>query len=185
MAKCTDKEFLQTELQMGISLDNPQFLDLGRNTIAQVNGYGNIILDFGCGVGAYSKAALDAGLDVYAYEKFKAHRDYLKENLPALRVVTKLEQLKTKYNLNRLDILMFIETAEHMTDDEIRAMFQHINPIWILFSSTSQKTDNDEAWGHINVKEQSEWDSFFLDLGYRIHKHLSLPTAWSKIYQLI
>jgi len=61
MAKCTDKEFLQTELQMGISLDNPQFLDLGRNTIAQVNGYGNIILDFGCGVGAYSKAALDAG----------------------------------------------------------------------------------------------------------------------------
>jgi 2-polyprenyl-3-methyl-5-hydroxy-6-metoxy-1,4-benzoquinol methylase len=176
MAKCTDKEFLEKELNMGISLDNPSFMDLARNTVAQLNGYGSKILDYGCGVGAYSKAAIEHGFEVYAFEKFKAHKDYLKVHLPELKVVNKLP---------KTDILMFIETAEHMTDDEIKGIFQHINPIWILFSSTSEKTANDEMWGHINVKDQKDWDEFFLQLGYRVHKQVSLPTEWSKIYQLM
>jgi 2-polyprenyl-3-methyl-5-hydroxy-6-metoxy-1,4-benzoquinol methylase len=176
MAKCTDKEFLQTELKMGVSLDNPAFMDLARNTVAQLNGYGASILDYGCGVGAYSKAAIDHGFKVYAFEKFKSHKEYLKKNLPELKLVTKLP---------KTDILMFIETAEHMTDDEIKTIFQQINPIWILFSSTSLETFNDEMWGHINIKDQKDWDEFFLQLGYRIHKQVSLPTEWSKIYQLM
>lgn len=176
MAKYTDKQFIEYELSNGISLDNPAFMDLARNTVEQLNGYGASILDYGCGVGAYSKAAIDHGFKVYAFEKFKSHKDYLKKNLPELKLVTKLP---------KTDILMFIETAEHMTNDEIKGIFQHINPIWILFSSTSAKTDFDESWGHINIKEQNEWDEFFIQIGYRIHKNVSLPTEWSKIYQLI
>lgn len=177
MAKYTDKEFLDIELKMGVSLDNPQFMDLARNTVAQLNGYGSKILDYGCGVGAYSKAAIEHGFEVYGYDKFKAHKDYLKIHLPELKVTSKLP---------KTDILMFIETAEHMTDDEIKDIFQHINPIWILFSSTSQRIPEwDEQWGHINIKDQPEWDSFFLNLGYRVHKQVSLPTEWSKIYQLM
>ena len=176
MGKYTDKQFIDYELANGISLDNPAFMDLAKNTIAQLNGYGTSILDYGCGVGAYSKAAMDFGLDVYAFEKFKAHKEYLKKNLPYLKLITKLKQT---------DILMLIETAEHMTDDEINKIFQHIEPKWILFSSTSARTDFDEAWGHINVKEQSEWDDFFLRMGYRLHKHLSLPTEWSKMYEKV
>jgi hypothetical protein len=72
-----------------------------------------------------------------------------------------------------------------MTDNQIVSIFEQINPIWILFSSTSQRTENDEMWGHINIKEQQEWDDFFMKIGYRIHKKVSLPTEWSKIYQLI
>ncbi|MEY4334526.1 MAG: hypothetical protein RLZZ196_3270 [Bacteroidota bacterium] len=177
MAKCTDKEFLETELKMGISLDNPQFMDLARNTVAQLNGYGSKILDYGCGVGAYSKAAIEHGFEVCAFEKFKAHKDYLKIHLPELKIVSKLP---------KTDILMFIETAEHMTDNQIALIFEQINPIWILFSSTSQRIPEwDEKWGHINIKDQPEWDAFFLNLGYRVHKQVSLPTEWSKIYQLM
>lgn len=176
MAKFTDKEFLEYEMNMGVSLDNPQFMDLARNTVEQLNGYGSKILDYGCGVGAYAKAAMEFGFEVYGYDKFKAHKDYLKIHLPELKVVRKLP---------KTDILMFIETAEHMTDDEIKEIFQHISPIWILFSSTSTKADIDEKWGHINVKEQQEWDDMFFKLGYRIHKQVALPTQWSKIYQLM
>jgi len=176
MAKYTDKEFLDIELKMGVSLENPAFMDLARNTVAQLNGYGSKILDYGCGVGAYSKAAIEHGFEVYAFEKFKAHKDYLKIHLPELKIVSKLP---------KTDILMFIETAEHMTDNQIALIFEQINPIWILFSSTSQKTENDEMWGHINVKEQKEWDDMFFKLGYRVHKQVSLPTEWSKIYQLM
>jgi 2-polyprenyl-3-methyl-5-hydroxy-6-metoxy-1,4-benzoquinol methylase len=177
MAKCTDKEFLDIELKMGVSLDNPQFMDLARNTVAQLNGYGASILDYGCGVGAYSKAAMEKGFQVYGFEKFKSHQEYLKTHLPDL--------LLFKKSFPKTDILMFIETAEHMTDDEINKLFEKINPIWILFSSTSQKTENDEMWGHINIKEQKEWDDMFFKLGYRVHKQVSLPTEWSKIYQLM
>jgi hypothetical protein len=174
--RLTDKDFLKVELDNGISLDNPQFMDLAKHTIAQVNGYGAKIIDFGCGVGAYSKAAMDAGFQVEAIEVFKAHRDYLKQNLPELKIIKKLKNV---------DIMLFIEVAEHMTDNQIFSLFEEAHPIWILFSSTPHRTPNDLAWGHINVKQPNEWDELFFKIGYRIHKHISLPTEWSKIYQLI
>ena len=80
--------------------------------------------------------------------------------------------------------MAFIEVAEHMTDKELNALFKKIKPTYILFSSTSQKTDNDEAWGHINIKQQNEWDAIFSSKGYEIYKQLSIPTSWSKIYKL-
>ena len=81
--------------------------------------------------------------------------------------------------------MLFIEVAEHMTDNELFALFEQGQPKWILFSSTSQKTANDEQRGHINIKQPQEWDAFFATVGYRKHKDLTLPTEWSKIYQLI
>ena len=176
MGKYTDKEFLKVELDRGISLENLQFLDLAKNTIAQLNGYGTTVIDYGCGVGAYAKAAMDYGFKVEAIEKFKAHRDYLKQRMPELKIINKLKSV---------DIMLFIEVAEHMTDNEIFALFEQATPIWILFSSTPHKSDNDEKWGHINIKQPKEWDELFLKIGYRTHKNLTLPTEWSKIYQLI
>ncbi len=176
MGKFTDKEFLRVELENGISLENLQFLDLAKNTIAQLNGYGTTIIDYGCGVGAYAKAAIEEGYKVEAIEKFKAHRDYLKKRMPELKIINKLKSV---------DIMLFIEVAEHMTDNEIFALFEQATPIWILFSSTPHKSANDEQWGHINIKQPQEWDAFFATVGYRKHKDLTLPTEWSKIYQLI
>lgn len=176
MGKFTDKEFLRVELENGISLDNLQFLDLAKNTVAQMQGYGQKIIDYGCGVGAYAKAAMELGFQVEAIEKFKAHRDYLKQRMPELKIINKLKSV---------DIMLFIEVAEHMTDNEIFALFEQATPIWILFSSTPHKSANDEQWGHINIKQPQEWDAFFATVGYRKHKDLTLPTEWSKIYQLI
>jgi hypothetical protein len=81
------------------------------------------------------------------------------------------------------DLLNFIETAEHMTDKELDYLFSKIEPNYILFSSTSQRVPGfDEQWGHINIKEQNEWDSYFKTKGYSKIKDLSLPTTWSKLY---
>ena len=174
--KLTDKDFLQAELDNGINLDNPMFMDLARHTVAQLNGYGTTLIDYGCGVGAYAKAAMDNGFQVEVIEKFKAHRDYLKEKLPSLKIVKKLKNV---------DIMLFIEVAEHMTDNEIIGLFEQGQPKWILFSSTPQVTQWDAAWGHINVKQPQEWDAFFATVGYRKHKDLSIPTEWAKMYERI
>ena len=79
----------------------------------------------------------------------------------------------------------FIEVAEHMTDGEINKLFHQIYPKYILFSSTSEKTEWDLAWGHINVKSQEEWINFFAILGYEYVKPLSYPTNYTKRFKRI
>jgi len=170
----TDKDFLRTELEMGIGFGNPGFEALASMTADQVRGLGHSLLDYGAGTGVYAKAFHDAGFDVFIWEKFDAHKEYIREHQPHLRIID--EPITT-------DIMAFIEVAEHMTDKELNALFKKIKPEYILFSSTSQKTANDEAWGHINVKEQSEWDAFFMGKGYEIYKQLTVPTTWAKIYK--
>lgn len=170
----TEKEFLETELSMGISFDNPMFRSLAMQTAEQIKGLGKTLMDYGAGTGVYADAFHNAGFDVVIWEKFDAHKEYIRNKQPHLIIIDK--PITT-------DIMAFIEVAEHMTDKELNTLFKKIKPNYILFSSTSEKNDNDEAWGHINVKEQSEWDAFFKSKGYAIFKQLNVPTSWAKIYQ--
>ena len=171
----TEKEFLETELKMGISFDNPAFIALANQTAEQIKGLGVTVMDYGAGTGVYADAYHKAGFDILIWEKFNSHKEYIKEKAPHLVIIDK--PITT-------DIMSFIEVAEHMTDKELNSLFKKIKPNYILFSSTSQKTDNDLEWGHINIKEQAEWDSYFKGIGYDIYKHLSIPTEWAKIYKL-
>lgn len=174
MERYTEDKFLQTELEMGISLDNPAFIELARNTLKTIQDLEiKSILDYGAGVGAYSKAAIELGYEVYSFDIYKAHIDYMISKIPKIKITDKL--------LN-VDLLIYIETAEHMTDKEINKVINETKPNYILFSSTSQRVPEwDEVWGHINIKEQHEWDSFFK--GYTKLRDNHLPTSWSKIYK--
>ena len=175
MERITDKEFLQAELDMGISFDNPNFVQLAKNTAEEIKGLGHSILDYGAGTGVYSDAFHKAGYDVFIYEIFEAHREYIKDKAPYLNIIDK--PITT-------DVMAFIEVAEHMTDKELNALFKKIKPNYILFSSTSERKPGwDESWGHINIKEQTEWDALFLKYGYKVEKQLSIPTSWAKLYK--
>lgn len=170
----SEEAFLVTELRMGISMDNPAFRALAAATVSQLHDLGvQSVLDFGAGTGVYSDAYHQAGYDIKAFEIFKSHRDYMAEKVPHIEIIDK--PITT-------DLLSFIETAEHMTDKELDALFKKIQPKYILFSSTSQVTDNDEAWGHINIKQQNEWDEYFNTQGYQLIKPMTHPTNWTKLY---
>ncbi len=170
----TDKEFLKAELDMGISFDNPMFKSLAYHTAEQMKGLGTSVLDYGAGTGVYADAFHQAGFNVVIWEKFEAHKEYISQKAPHLTIIDK--PITT-------DIMAFIEVAEHMTDKELNALFKKIKPNYILFSSTSQRIPEwDESWGHINIKEQEEWDVFFAEKGYTIYKKVAMPTQWSKIY---
>ena len=173
----TDKEFLEAELKMGISPFNQDFINLCDATVTAIEKELKFesVLDYGAGVGAYSDAFHKKGYNVSSYEYFKAHRDYIAENLPHLNVISK--PITT-------DLLVFIEVAEHMTDKQLKAMFKKIKPNHILFSSTPNKTEGDADWGHINIKSKEEWNTLFEKLGYEFVKNINLPTEWSIIYKL-
>jgi hypothetical protein len=172
----TDKEFLATELENGIGMHNPDFKELARLTVEQIKDLEiKTVLDYGAGTGVYADAYHLAGYDIKAFEVFKSHRDYMKEQVPHIHILK---------NPITTDLLHFIETAEHMTDEELDSLFNIIAPKYILFSSTSERGHFDIPWGHINIKEQSEWDLFFELKGYFKVKDFLVPTTWTKLYTI-
>lgn len=174
----TPKEFLQIEIEKGMSADNPAFRELARLTISKLKPYDiRTILDYGAGTGVYSNAAHDAGYQVYAYEIWKEHRDYIIDRFP--NVLHTIKPINT-------DAMLFIEVAEHMTDNELDKLMGSINPEIILFSSTPHHNPSfDEEWGHINIKQPEEWDAFFYKYAYKVNQLISVPTLWTRVYKKI
>lgn len=170
------EEFLQTELEMGINGDNPNFINLANATVNQLSIDYKSVLDYGAGIGVYSDAFYRAGKETYTFELWKPHREYMKIKFPHLNIVK--EPITT-------DLLCWIEVAEHMKDEEIDALFKKIKPKYILFSSTPHKTDNDEAWGHINLKDHQGWVATMQKHNFTYIQSLSYPTPWTKLFQCV
>lgn len=170
-----EEMFLQAELDAGIHHKNDAFMGLARSLVTALQNYRfKTVMDYGPGTGTYSLAFHEAGFEVVLCEKFEAHRQYIRENLPILHLID--EPITT-------DLMLFIEVAEHMTDEELAGLFVLIKPKYILFSSTSERTDWDAAWGHINIKEQSEWVAMFERFGYVLERNIGIPTAWAKLFK--
>ena len=176
--KISNKEFLDAELKMGISADNPGFVALCNATANELLTFGDIksVLDYGAGTGVYSNSLHNKGFDVKVFEVFDSHQAYIKEKYPHLQIIDK--PVTT-------DCLLWIEVSEHMTDKEIDNLFKAINPKYIYHSSTSETTEHDVQWGHINIKTQDQWIELFRSKGYELIKETFVPTAWSKIYKKI
>jgi len=175
--KLTPEQFLQEEIEKGRCFENPRFVELAKNTVLQLLQFREYkIIDYGAGTGVYANELMNQGFDVVAQDIWESHIYYMKERYPGLEV--KKDPVKS-------DFMIFIEVAEHMTDQEIIKVISIIDPDFILFSSTSKERDSDEEWGHINLKEQSVWDIFWKEQGYNKIKDLNKPTSWTKLYQRI
>jgi 2-polyprenyl-3-methyl-5-hydroxy-6-metoxy-1,4-benzoquinol methylase len=176
----TQEEFLKAELEMNLTMDNPDFVALAESVFKYVHGYRwDNLIDYGCGTGVYSEVARRRYLSndvVYALDIFKPHRDYCKKQYPDLKVIARPV---------KADLMYFIEVAEHMTDEEIKKAINAIDPNYILFSSTPNTTDWDLDWGHINIKQEPEWVELFKGLGYKVIDKPNTPTEWSLMFQKI
>lgn len=181
----TPEQFLDIEVnKLNLTLKNEPFVRLAEEVANVVKSYNPAsVIDYGCGTGVYAEIMRRAGLNVTAYDIWSSHRDYCTAQYPDLNVTDKLQPH---------DFMTFIEVAEHMTDDEIKAALKAINPKYILFSSTPEKDAvsetglTDEDWGHINVKTEREWIYFFENpLGYFLTDAVTVPTVWSLLFKKI
>lgn len=171
----TPQQFLESEILSGIHADNPEFVRLAQQTCDQLHFLDfRSVLDYGAGTGVYSAAFYDAGFDINVYEIWEPHREYIRKYFPRLKIID--QPITT-------DLMLWIEVAEHMTDDEINQLMKSVSPHHILFSSTPEHNPGfDEMWGHINIKTGQEWDSLFSDFGYNTITYLGNPTPWTKLY---
>lgn len=171
----TPEQFLEAELStFNLSMSNPTFVGLAKSVADFLHDKNpGKIIDYGTGTGVYAEVLRRRGFDITAVDIWDAHRNYCKENYPELDVQDKPF---------KADTMVWIEVAEHMTDEEIKNVLEIIQPDQILFSSTSGTTPWDEDWGHINIKDQKEWVRFFKKLGYKLHSKPNTPTTWSKFF---
>ena len=176
--KLTEKEFLEAEINdLNLTMENPDFVALAKSVANYCNKYKpESVLDYGCGTGVYSEVLRQEGFKIIGQDVFKSHRDYCKENYPLLKVYQKPKEA---------DLMLWIEVAEHMTDQEIAKAMEIVKPRIILFSSTPHKTEFDQSWGHINIKSETQWTSMFRSFGYKLIDKPKTPTLWALTFQKI
>jgi 2-polyprenyl-3-methyl-5-hydroxy-6-metoxy-1,4-benzoquinol methylase len=174
----TEDQFLEAELiNFQLTMDNPDFVALAQEVADYCKKFKpESVLDFGCGTGVYSEIFRREGFNILGQDIFKSHRDYCKENYPLLKVYQKPRQA---------DLMLWIEVAEHMSDQEISKALEVVLPRIILFSSTPNKTEFDEDWGHINIKTEKDWIAMFKELGYKLIEKPKTPTLWALTFQKI
>lgn len=174
----TEDDFLKAEIEnFNLTFENPDFVALAQEVADYCKKFkAQTFLDFGCGTGVYSEVMRQNGFDITAQDIFKSHRDYCKANYPKLKVLQKPKNA---------DFMLWIEVAEHMTDEEIEKALKAVNPKYILFSSTPETTDFDADWGHINIKQEKEWIAMFKELSYKLIERPKTPTQWALTFQKI
>ena len=174
----TENEFLQAEINdFQLTMQNTDFVALAQEVAEYCKKFEpESVLDFGCGTGVYSEVLRQEGFNIIGQDIFKSHRDYCKENYPLLKVYQKPRQA---------DLMLWIEVAEHMTDQEITKALEVVKPRVILFSSVPWTTDFDADWGHINIKTEKDWIAMFKELGYKLIEKPKTPTLWALTFQKI
>ena len=168
----SEEEFLKAEIEtLNLTMNNELFVGLAKSVANYCKKFDpSSVIDYGCGTGVYSEVMRLEGFNIMALDVFKSHRDYCKQNYSELKVIARPKEA---------DLMLFIEVAEHMTDQEIKNAIDIIEPRVILFSSTPHTTENDEMWGHINIKGEQEWIMFWKVLGYKVLDKPSTPTTWT------
>ena len=81
------------------------------------------------------------------------------------------------------DLVASIEVMEHIEDEKLKPFLKNIKCKYFHFSSTPDKTDFDEAWGHINIKSEEEWIALFNECGFTLDRKLNRPTSWSLLFK--
>lgn len=177
MSRVTDKEFFDIEMAAGVSPENPDYYNLMDATARIASEYAIDIIEIGAGMGTLGECLQKRRIKYYGIEPNKYHQDY------AFSRGVKL------YDINdypsSCQMIVSIEVLEHLTDDQIDEYFNNINAEYLYFSSTPFFTtpEQDEAWGHINIKSEEEWIKFFSKFGYSLYKKLTIPTEWSLLFK--
>ena len=174
----SEEEFLKAEIEsMNLTMKNKQFVALAKSVANYCKKFEpSSVIDYGCGTGVYSEVMRQEGFNILAQDVFKSHRDYCKAEYSELKVIARPKVA---------EMMLFIEVAEHMSDQEIKSAIDIIEPKMILFSSTPHITKDDEMWGHVNIKQENEWIAFWNELGYKLLEKPSTPTTWTLMLEKI
>lgn len=183
----TDKQCFDHELSIGVDLDNDTYVNLFKQTATEILQItqAKTFLDCGGGMGAYTQAMLDNNIECTYVDLSKLHGEYVTKKLTRTNDSTLQIYIKdfTTQKFKTFDLVASIEVMEHIEDVKLIKFLKSIKCKYFHFSSTPNKTDFDEAWGHINIKSEEEWIALFNECGFTLERKMSLPTSWSLLFK--
>lgn len=183
----TDKQCFDHELSIGVDLDNDTYVNLFKQTAKEVLQItqAKTFLDCGGGVGAYTKAMLEEGVECTYVDLSKIHGEYVTRKITRNDNTTLQVFIKdfTTQKWKTFDLIASIEVMEHIEDEKLIPFLKSIKCKYFHFSSTPERTTFDEAWGHINIKSEEEWIELFTKCGFTLDRKMSLPTSWSLLFK--
>ena len=117
----SEEEFLKAEIEtLNLTMKNKLFVALAKSVANYCKKFEpSSVIDYGCGTGVYSEVMRQEGFNILALDVFKSHRDYCKEQYSDLKVIARPKEA---------ELMLFIEVAEHMTDQEIKNAIDVIEP---------------------------------------------------------
>ena len=182
-----DQDCFDTELNAGIHLDNESYVNLFRQTakeIVKITG-AKTFLDCGGGMGAYTKAMLEEGLDCTYVDLNEHHIKYVRKRLKPLNDQQSLDIYDDDFTacvFKKFDLVASIEVMEHIPDAQLIPFLTNLQCDYFHFSSTPHTTDYDKEWGHINIKTEQRWINLFEKCGFTPYQRIGQPTSWSLLF---
>ena len=182
-----DQKCFNHENDLGINLDNESYVNLFKQTaeeIVKITG-AKTFLDCGGGMGAYTLAMLEQGLDCTYVDLNQHHVEYVGKRLKPIHDAQTLNIYQndfTKQTFKKFDLVASIEVMEHITDAQLIPFLTNLQCDYFNFSSTPHTTDYDAEWGHINIKSEQEWVALFEKCGFTLHSKVGQPTSWSLLF---
>ena len=182
-----DQDCFDTELNAGIHLDNESYVNLFKQTaeeIVKITG-AKTFLDCGGGMGAYTKAMLEQGLDCTYVDLNEHHIKYVRKRLKPLNDQQSLDIYDDDFTacvFKKFDLVASIEVMEHIPDAQLIPFLTKLKCDYFHFSSTPHTTDYDKEWGHINIKTEQRWINLFEKCGFTPYQRIGQPTSWSLLF---
>lgn len=173
-----DEKCFTKEIEWNIHLDSKEYVQLFEATATMIKEIitPTSFVDLGGGMGGYTQAMLPIPTTYYDSNKF--HCKYVAERLTDANVLNK------NFTICKVeaDLVACIEVMEHIPDEQLIPFLKNVKCKYFHFSSTPHTTDFDTEWGHINIKQESEWIALFESCGFKFDRKLTLPTPWSLLF---
>ena len=174
----SERDEFQAWVDGGYTTDKKgPMLGLHRNGYKSLQKHGvKTVFEIGSGLGYFLAASNHVtGYDLNGYSRRFAVNE--------LGVDPRRYTLGTPEEYPHTDAIYCVEVLEHLTDAEIRRALNKCKAPLFYFTSTPHKTENDDAWGHTNIKQEKDWIDLFSLYGYELKCKCAAVTEWGLIFE--
>jgi hypothetical protein len=180
----SDRRFFEEEYRRQIEAGHWQeLIAIHKAGAASLKNIGvKTVIEIGSGLGPFLVGAKEIGLDAAGMGCSPFERDFAISQGIAPELYTMASV--TDFKLKPVDAVYCIEVFEHIPDKELKPLLQQIGEKckWFYFSSTPHSAEDDQQWGHINLKSKEGWIEMFAEYGLQFVREDYSVVPWGMLF---
>jgi len=144
------------------------------------------MVELGSGMGSFLASMNNLGVDSVGYDINPFHKEFFDNEHPAYADKYLLKDFTHhSIKLPEADLYVSVEVLEHITMDKVKKVLTKIAPkcSYFYFTSTPNRFEGDEDWGHININSREEWIAAFEECGFEFVRDDRAIVSWGLIFK--